>query len=56
VNGGRAGGRALERASGQGIVEYGIILGLAALLMVVLLVVFDDQIAAVLNWLSAQLP
>jgi Flp pilus assembly pilin Flp len=43
-------------STGQGLVEYGIILGLAALLIVVLLVFFDDQIAAVLGWLSSQLP
>jgi len=44
------------RSTGQGLVEYGIILGLATLLIVVLLVFFDDQIAAVLAWLSSQLP
>ncbi len=49
--------RALLRApTGQGLVEYGIILGLTALFVIILLVVFDDQIAAVLGWLSAQLP
>ena len=53
----RAGGPSLRRApSGQGLVEYGIILGLAALVIVLLLVVFDDQVAAVLAWLSGQLP
>ncbi len=36
--------------------EYGIILGLSALLIVILLVFFDDQVAAVLAWLSNQLP
>jgi len=45
-----------RRWIGQGLVEYGIILGLAALLIVILLVFFDDQIAAVLAWLSSQLP
>jgi len=44
------------RARGQGLVEYGIILGLSALVIVILLVFFDDQIAAVLAWLSNQLP
>ncbi|MEA2536228.1 MAG: hypothetical protein QOF11_462 [Chloroflexota bacterium] len=42
--------------AGQGLVEYGIILGLAILVIVVLLVFFDDQVAAVLGWLSSQLP
>ena len=41
---------------GQGLVEYGIVLGLSALVIVILLVFFDDQVAAVLNWLSNQLP
>ena len=42
--------------TGQGLVEYGIILGLSALVIVILLVFFDDQVAAVLAWLSDQLP
>jgi hypothetical protein len=41
---------------GQGVVEYGIILGLSVLLMLILLVLFDDQVAALLGWLSSQLP
>ena len=41
---------------GQGLVEYGIVLGLSALVIVILLVFFDDQVAAVLDWLSNQLP
>ena len=41
---------------GQGVVEYGIILGLSALLILILLVLFDDQVAALLGWLSSQLP
>ena len=36
--------------------EYGIILGLSVLLMAILLVFFDDQVAAVLDWLTNQLP
>lgn len=44
------------REEGQGVVEYGIILGLSALLILILLVLFDDQVAAVLGWLSSQLP
>lgn len=41
---------------GQGLVEYGIILGLSLLLMAILLIFFDDQVAAVLQWLTDQLP
>ncbi len=49
--------RSLGRSPvGQGLVEYGIILGLTILVIVVLLVLFDDQVAAVLEWLSNQLP
>ena len=49
--------RGLSRSpAGQGLVEYGIILGLTILVIVVLLVFFDDQVAAVLDWLSSQLP
>jgi Flp pilus assembly pilin Flp len=49
-------GRPGSGTLGQGLVEYGIILGLSALVIVILLVFFDDQIAAVLGWLSDQLP
>ena len=42
--------------AGQGLVEYGIILGLTVLVIVVLLVFFDDQVAAALDWLNNQLP
>jgi hypothetical protein len=38
------------------VVEYGIILGLSVLLMLILLILFDDQVAALLAWLSSQLP
>jgi Flp pilus assembly pilin Flp len=54
VRGSRA--QARYAPTGQGLVEYGTILGLAALLIVVLLVFFDDQVAGVLAWLSDQLP
>jgi hypothetical protein len=48
---------AVRRAGpGQGLVEYGLILGLTGLFVFLLLVLFDDQVAAVLGWLSAQLP
>jgi Flp pilus assembly pilin Flp len=56
MSGRRAGWIRSARRIGQGLVEYGIILGLAALLIVILLVFFDDQVAAVLAWLSSQLP
>jgi hypothetical protein len=56
MTGGQADGLPVGQSIGQGLVEYGIILGLAALLTIVLLVFFDDQIAAVLSWLSGQLP
>ncbi len=49
-----AGARSAGR--GQGLVEYGIIIGLSVLLMAVLLFFFDDQVAAVLHWLTNQLP
>ncbi len=48
------GSHSIERA--QGLVEYGIILGLSALLIAVFLIFFDDQVAAVLHWLTNQLP
>ena len=41
---------------GQGLVEYGIMIGLSILLIAILLVFFDDQLAAVLHWLTNQLP
>lgn len=53
---GAAEGPPAGSSTGQGLVEYGIILGLAAVLIVILLVFFDDQVAAVLGWLSSQLP
>ncbi len=39
-------------ARGQGIVEYGIILGLSALLALVILVVFGDQVADIVQWIG----
>jgi hypothetical protein len=52
----RSGPVSSGRGWGQGLVEYGIILGLAALVTAILLVLFHDQVAAVLAWLSGQLP
>ena len=37
---------------GQGVVEYGIILGLSALLALVILVVFGDQVADIVQWIG----
>ncbi len=39
-------------ARGQGIVEYGIILGLSALLALIILVVFGDQVADIVQWIG----
>ena len=41
-----------ESRSGQGVVEYGLILSLSALLAVVLLVVFGSTLSAFLNALG----
>lgn len=48
--------RSRQRGPGQGLVEYGIIIGLSVLLIAILLIFFDDQVAAVLHWLTNQLP
>jgi Flp pilus assembly pilin Flp len=39
----------LDRSSGQGFVEYGLILSLSALLAVILLVAFGPTVSAVLE-------
>ena len=44
-----AGGRRRDRPRGQGIVEYGLVLGLSALLAVVLLVFFGSAVGAFLQ-------
>jgi Flp pilus assembly pilin Flp len=44
------------RGTGQGVVEYGIILGLIALLILIALVFFGDTIGALLAWLGSLLP
>jgi Flp pilus assembly pilin Flp len=44
------------RSPGQGVVEYGIILGLIALLILIALVFFGDTIGALLAWLGSLLP
>lgn len=43
-------------AIGQGIVEYGIILGLTALFIAISLAVFGDQIGAVVAWIGSLVP
>jgi Flp pilus assembly pilin Flp len=47
-------GIASDRAGqrGQGIVEYGLILGLGTLLAIVILVVFGDQVADIVQWIG----
>lgn len=44
------------RDPGQGVVEYGIILGMIALLILIALVFFGDTLGAVLAWLGSLLP
>jgi Flp pilus assembly pilin Flp len=39
-------------ALGQGLVEYGLIIGLSAALALVILVVFGDQVADVVQWIA----
>ena len=48
--------RSRQDGGGQGLVEYGIMIGLSVLLIAILLIFFDDQVAAVLDWLTNQLP
>ena len=43
-------------AMGQGIVEYGIIIGLTALFIVISLAVFGDQIGALVAWIGSLVP
>lgn len=46
----------VARDPGQGVVEYGIILGMIALLILIALVFFGDTLGAVLAWLGSLLP
>jgi hypothetical protein len=48
------GERSLRRAAGQGIVEFGAILGLAAGVAVVVLVLFSSQLAFILSLVGAE--
>jgi Flp pilus assembly pilin Flp len=43
-----------ERALGQGVVEFGLILAVAALVAVVAIVFFGAQLAAILDLIGAQ--
>jgi Flp pilus assembly pilin Flp len=47
------GATAARHPSGQGIVEYGLILVLAVAVCVVSLVVFGDQVSALLNLIAS---
>jgi Flp pilus assembly pilin Flp len=49
VGGMRSGGPRTSPASGQGIVEYGLILSLMVVVAAVILVVFGDTLAEVLS-------
>ena len=42
------------RARGQGLIEFGLILGIAAVVAVVALVVFGEQLAAILDFIGTQ--
>ncbi len=42
-----------RRARGQGLVEYGLIIGGIAVVAVVTLVFFGDQVAAVLDFIGS---
>jgi hypothetical protein len=48
------GAQSAPRAAGQGIVEFGAILGLAAAVAVVVLVLFRSQLAFVLSLVGAE--
>ncbi len=50
----RGGGRAAAGALGQGIVELGLVLAIAAVVAVVALVLFGPQLAAILDLIGAQ--
>lgn len=43
-------------SSGQGLVEYGIILALIALMVVIALVFFGKELGAILAWVGSLLP
>ncbi len=46
-------GRALARQEGQGLVEYGLILVLVAVVCVVSLAVFGDQLSSLLSLIAS---
>jgi len=45
---------AASSQSGQGVVEYGLILGIMVLVCVVALVFFGDQLAAILGFIASK--
>lgn len=47
-------GRSRQAGAGQGLVDLGLILGIAALVAVVALVVFGPQLGAILDFIGAQ--
>jgi Flp pilus assembly pilin Flp len=50
--GSRARGTFRRGERGQGIVEYGIILGMAAIVAILILTLFGDQVADLVQWLG----
>ena len=49
-------GRGVQSRAGQGLLEYGIILGLIALGTTLALVCFGNPIGAAVTWLGSLLP
>ncbi len=47
-------GRRLARQRGQGLVEYGLILALVAIVCVVSLVFFGDELSSLLSLIASQ--
>ena len=47
-------GRSRQAGAGQGLVDLGLILGIAAVVAVVAIVVFGPQLAAILDFIGAQ--
>jgi hypothetical protein len=54
-DGRRGGGRGAAGSPGQGIVELGLVLAIAAIVAVVALVLFGPQLATILDLIGAQL-
>jgi Flp pilus assembly pilin Flp len=47
-------GRSPASQSGQGVVEYGLILAIMILVCVIALVFFGDQLAAILDFIASK--